>query len=445
METKKSTFISRIGFSGLILGLFLTVGMLNHANAQQNIIPDNGFELGDLNQYWAYTFTHQEHSKLSTVNPHSGTYCLELAGWNNTANPTTDRDASRFQKLATPFIVGATYHYSFWINRGLAGGRSYIGIQFLDATGAYLDDKSYDANSILKVNEWKFYEATFVMPAGAVSWGPFAYVEGQAATTLNSVFLDDFSLEFVPQNMIDNPGFETAGLLDDTWNGVGSTDGTLSFVSTNTPHAGTHCLEIGSPTADATRYQQIWGAIPGNTYKYSFWVNRGLGGADSYIGIGFFDIDGNNVGDNSIDAGSIQKSADWQYFEASFVYTPKAGYDSFGPFIYVNGSGTNTILLDDFTLLDMGVQTGVKALPESDLKLYPNPISRGQSLTINTNGISGEKIVSMYDLSGRMIFSKKLQNTDSQTLEIDSKVKAGSYFVRIASGKKITSKLLIIR
>ena len=144
METKKSTFISRIGFSGLILGLFLMVGMMNHASAQVNIVPDPGFEKGDLNLNWKYTFTDLANSKLSTVNPHSGTYCLELAGWNN-----NHADASRFQILATPFIEGATYHYSFWFNRGTAGGRSYIGIQFLDAAGEYVDDKSFDANSIV--------------------------------------------------------------------------------------------------------------------------------------------------------------------------------------------------------------------------------------------------------------------------------------------------------
>lgn len=438
METKKSTFNSRIGFSGLILGLFFMVGVLNHVSAQTNVVPDPGFELGDLNQYWKYTFTDQANSKLSTVNPHTGIYCLELAGWNN--NKT---DASKYQILATPFIEGATYHYSFWFNRGTAGGRSYIGIQFLDAAGAYVDDKSFDANSILKVDEWKFYEGTFVMPAGAVQWGPFAYVEGQAATTLNSVFLDDFSLEFVPQNMVENPGFEIAGDLIDTWQGVSGTDPALSFVSTKTPHTGTNCLEVGSLTADAARNQDTYGAIAGNTYKYSFWVNRGLDGGKSYIGVRYNDAAGEYVNDVSIDADLILKTSDWQYFEGTFVFP--TGPDGFGPFIYTEKGGANTVLIDDFTILDYGDLTGVKALSESSVKLYPNPINSGQSLNINTDGISGNKIVSMYDLSGRMIFSRKLLSTDSQTFEIDSKVKAGSYIIKIASGKNITSKLLIVK
>jgi transglutaminase/protease-like cytokinesis protein 3 len=83
----------------------------------------------------------------------------------------------------------------------------------------------------------------------------------------------------------------------------------------------------------------------------------------------------------------------------------------------------------------------LKNIPGNSI-IYPNPL-QGNLLQINTVGIQGVKTISVFDMSGRMIFSKKLQEADYQTLDLSGLQLIGSYIVKISTDKQTVSKVLI--
>ena len=86
--------------------------------------------------------------------------------------------------------------------------------------------------------------------------------------------------------------------------------------------------------------------------------------------------------------------------------------------------------------------TSIKKQPEnSAIKIYPNP-SKGE-ITIE-NGNTGSSSIKIYDMIGReVLYSKQLQNTDNQTIDI-SFLNNGIYILVVNSNNYIVNKKLII-
>ena len=70
--------------------------------------------------------------------------------------------------------------------------------------------------------------------------------------------------------------------------------------------------------------------------------------------------------------------------------------------------------------------------------LYPNPTNKG-FVNISTN-ISGQIIVDVYDILGKVIISSKI---DNNRLDV-SNLNAGMYVIKIKQNDIITTKKLII-
>ena len=89
---------------------------------------------------------------------------------------------------------------------------------------------------------------------------------------------------------------------------------------------------------------------------------------------------------------------------------------------------------------------GLLTLKKEDnmIQLYPNPLT-GVILNLNSTGITGEKSVSIFDVTGKMVFSQKIQNSDSQAINLSNANLKGSYIAKISNDKFSQSQLLIIQ
>jgi hypothetical protein len=240
-------------------------------------------------------------------------------------------------------------------------------------------------------------------------------------------------------NMLLNPGIESA--LTVGW----TQDWDNNQVLTTASHSGTKCLAVG--TGDGGRAQPVTGFVPGSTYTLSAWGM--LTGADfykqaAYIGVDMRDATGTRIGTPSVE---ITDSVDWHEFY--FTFTVPANAVTMVAFVYLEARGvtTNYVLTDDWALVSGW--TPLSSIPTAvisprtagSVRFYPNPIT-GQAL--NVEGAEKDDVLSLFDLTGRMIYSRKLEGSGIQVIDLENRVQQGSYIVKITGRAGTSSQLLLV-
>jgi len=112
--------------------------------------------------------------------------------------------------------------------------------------------------------------------------------------------------------------------------------------------------------------------------------------------------------------------------------------------IYAGSHGRGIFRSDSF----LGAEEVVSTIntDSETLLIYPNPVI-GSSVQINTLNFAGNTSIEVYDLQGRMVSSKILDNINSsESVLVDvSALSNGTYVVRVASDSKVLATKLIIR
>jgi len=100
---------------------------------------------------------------------------------------------------------------------------------------------------------------------------------------------------------------------------------------------------------------------------------------------------------------------------------------------------TNTNGIPDF--LDDEVFLSVNYSAFTDLSVFPNPTS--ESFTVQATKLVSETTISLYDIQGKLLISKKILPQNG-TLTVDvSSLENGVYFVKVSSeGKSVVKKLI---
>ena len=240
-------------------------------------------------------------------------------------------------------------------------------------------------------------------------------------------------------NMLLNPGIESA--LTVGW----TQDWDNNQVLTTASHSGTKCLAVG--TSDGGRAQPITGFVPGSTYTLSAWCM--LTGVDfykqeAYIGVDIRDASGTRIGTPSVE---ITDSVDWHEFYITFTVPANAA--SMVAFVYLEASGvtTNYVLTDDWALVSGWIPLSSIPTPvitprtSGSVRFYPNPVT-GQAL--NIEGAESDDVLSLFDMTGRMIYSRKLEGSGKQVIDLENRVEKGSYVVTITGKTGSSSQLLIV-
>jgi hypothetical protein len=110
----------------------------------------------------------------------------------------------------------------------------------------------------------------------------------------------------------------------------------------------------------------------------------------------------------------------------------------------VYGDKVNTGYLWRFTTK---VNTAIPLHTSPLANIYPNPITRGQKLTIDLRAdVMGWESVSLWDIKGEMIMTTLIGANKTVSLNIDKSFTAGIYFVRAETEKMINTpqKLVIL-
>jgi len=99
-------------------------------------------------------------------------------------------------------------------------------------------------------------------------------------------------------------------------------------------------------------------------------------------------------------------------------------------------------LISGWTPLPFEIPTSIVTPTFSKtIKLYPNPV---KDQFLNIEGAEGGESISIFDMTGRMVFSEKLEDTGNQKINLNNKVQQGSYIVKITGGAGTSSQLLVV-
>jgi len=103
---------------------------------------------------------------------------------------------------------------------------------------------------------------------------------------------------------------------------------------------------------------------------------------------------------------------------------------------YVNSQyGWTTQLLSDIVLSVKNISA------EDDINVYPNPVTRGQTITIVGKGINSYSIISAI---GQVVKQGKFGVNDFHTIQLDN-IETGIYFLNLKTDKEILSRKIIVR
>lgn len=86
--------------------------------------------------------------------------------------------------------------------------------------------------------------------------------------------------------------------------------------------------------------------------------------------------------------------------------------------------------------------TGIDQPYGSGTTIYPNPSSNGL-FTINLGAFSGKTTVTVYNIIGKIIFSKELSTNEKETIDLSDKAN-GSYFMNIRNDKESSTQKITI-
>ena len=254
----------------------------------------------------------------------------------------------------------------------------------------------------------------------------------------------------------------TGSILREFWTGISGTTINSLTANTNYPNNPTGTQQITSlecPTNWADNYgTRIRGYIhPTASGSYTFWV-AGDDNTDLYL----------STGDNPANASRIAyvngwtNSREWNKYSTQQSVTinlvagqkyyievlHKEGFGGDNVAVAWQGPGITQQVIAGSYLSPFVPGAGGSArtstavnMNEGAISLYPNPASAGR-FTILLPEISENAVVKIYDNLGRMLYEKVAKG--GNRIEIDSRLKAGLYHVRINSkGLSFTRKLII--
>lgn len=177
-------------------------------------------------------------------------------------------------------LPGSTYRLSAQARVSAASDTVYVGVNFLDASGAQLTQNSVLVNSTVPT------AASLVVVAPASAVRALVYVWKNAGSGI--AYVDDITLEnsgavasVVPSagNLVADGGFEVGLASWEAWSAAGT--------STVEVAAGTRAVQVGTGAGGVG--QDVQGILPGNSYRLRALAKVGSAGESGYLGVMFTD------------------------------------------------------------------------------------------------------------------------------------------------------------
>ncbi len=256
----------------------------------------------------------------------------------------------------------------------------------------------------------------------------------------------------------------TGSILREYWTGISGTAISSLTSNINYPNnpSGTQQIQsLEGPTNWAENYgTRIRGYIhPAVSGSYTFWV---AGDDNTELYLSTTDNPANSVRIAYVNGWT--NSREWNKYatQQSAAINLTAGQKYYVEVLHKEGGGGDNVAvawqgpgisqqviagnyLSPF-VTGAGGSTGARITPEANtsgqvISLYPNPASKGR-FTILLPEASENAVISIYDIQGRMLYKKSTRSNNR--IEIDARLKAGHYIVRINwSTFSFTRKLIV--
>jgi hypothetical protein len=129
--------------------------------------------------------------------------------------------------------------------------------------------------------------------------------------------------------------------------------------------------------------------------------------------------------------------SDWKEFRLDISNTILFKSNIRVAFVFTNGNG-NDLYIDDISI------QGNEAPTYSDVfRVFPNPAS--DVFNVGLNLPEKESVtIQLMDMSGRIIFEKKIDNALNQIVPYQNKLLSGLYFVRVIGNRFVSSQKIVI-
>jgi hypothetical protein len=240
--------------------------------------------------------------------------------------------------------------------------------------------------------------------------------KSKAANVLTTICSNDPKI-----NLLINPGFESQ-TLSEGW----TADWGNSILLTNSGRNDSHALKVGPGEGGRAQFLTSGFKI-GYIYTLSAWAKLVAEGSGSTIGVICKNSAGARLG--TFNSAEIINTESYEQKKVTFTIPENTSWVEI--FIW-HTDGTPDVLLDDYELISGSspLNTAILENPLGSVKIYPNPLS-GNLLHVRTTGITGNKLISVFDMIGNLIIKKQLNNSEIQVITINDKVLKGIYIVQI--------------
>lgn len=395
-----------------------------------SILKNSGFEDGLVD--WVNWMPANNVVETDLANVHSGKKAIAL-------KPVAWSGAGFGQSIYTGFTVGESYTLTAYgkILGDIQGKQANISMQFLDANGLAT---TFDAPNFSSTAGFEMKSVSAVVPEGTVEVAVSVWFGGPDNTIL---YFDDFKFDktVIIEGLVKNASFEK-GL--DKW-GNWMPDNNIIETSAENVHSGKQSIALKPVNSSGAGFGQgiETDLLAGDKFTLTAYgkVLGDITGQQANISIQFIDGDGVKT---LVDAPNFSKTDGFE--KQSVTATIPEGAVSMNVLVWFGGADGTVLYVDDFELVKGDGTTGIKNLElvNGSLSVYPNPLS-GNVLNVNTKGMSGIRKMNIIDISGKVILSKIIKDTDNQVINLDNSVRPGMYILNVSSMNSSKSIKLIIR
>jgi hypothetical protein len=370
----------------------------------ENLADNGDFEYGDLTSWGNYG-----PSAIQSDNVHAGSYalmCTIASGiW-----------CSPFYELEP----NTAYTCTAWVKCAEAG-----------KVGSYLQFSGIGDGSSAKIKSAKasstdWMQITLKITTGATPTGVNLTVATDDNPAVDcSTYIDDIVLTKDPvvANLADNGDFEYGDLT--SWGNYGP-----SAIQSDNVHAGSYALMC---TAESGIWcSPFYELEPNTAYVATAWMKCAVAGqSGSYLQV-------NNIGDGSSNKIKSAKATSTDWMLITLKFTTGASPSGVNLTVATDYAPDCSTYIDDI-ILAKDINTGISTKEKIALKVYPNPVNRGELLSVPLNQDS--KVV-IYDLTGKKVFEK---NCTKGTEQIAPDFVKGMYLIKVSSGKEQYSGKIIVK
>ena len=95
--------------------------------------------------------------------------------------------------------------------------------------------------------------------------------------------------------------------------------------------------------------------------------------------------------------------------------------------------------------IEIAVESSVGIMDKeaTQLPLYPNPVSAGE--IFHMEGVQGGESISILDMTGRVVFTRKLQGADHELIQLNEQITMGTYIIKVSGRSGVHTQLLIVK